>query len=503
MGQNFQDRAIQPEKLSKEEYQERVKKLRYRMVSIQNLIRKSKVPVLILFAGVDGAGKHETVDLLSEWMDPRWLRTRAYGEPTEEEKLRPKMWKYWRDLPGEGEIGLFLSAWTSKPLLDRVRGVIDAKEFDNELDKIDAFEKTLVENGCLILKFWMHLDQDKQKERLVKLSSNELLSWQIKASDWENVHLYQKFMSAADKIVSRKGASPWTVIDGSKEKFRSIAVAEEILKGIQDRLDSDAKKAKSSAGKSEVMPQSKPSKSNGRLSKIDLSLKAPKDVYKHELKRLQSKLYHLQMEAHKKNISTVLMFEGWDAAGKGGAIRRVTKAIDARQYEVTPIAAPTQEELEHHYLWRFWRQLPRGGRMSIFDRSWYGRVLVERVEGFAKDPEWKRAYQEINDFEKELIDDGVVLCKFWLHISKDEQLRRFEERKNIPYKAWKLNDEDWRNREKWDQYVKAVEEMFQKTDSPEAPWTIIPGNDKYYARLKVLSTVCQHMEQRLESQWNG
>jgi polyphosphate kinase 2 (PPK2 family) len=234
-----------------------------------------------------------------------------------------------------------------------------------------------------------------------------------------------------------------------------------------------------------------------------LSSIAPKDIYKNELKRLQSKLYLLQQEAHKRKISTVIMFEGWDAAGKGGAIRRITKALDARQYEITPIAAPTPEELQHHYLWRFWKHIPRGGRLQIFDRSWYGRVLVERIEGFAKTHEWQRAYDEINDFEKELTDHGTVLCKFWIHVSKEEQLRRFEERKNTPYKAWKLNDEDWRNREKWDEYVHAIEDMFSLTQGAKAPWYIIPGNDKYYSRLKVLSSVCQSLERRLESQWDS
>jgi AMP-polyphosphate phosphotransferase len=489
-------KALRPKKLDKDDYQKRSTELRYRMVELQNRIRGSKIPVVILFAGVDGAGKHETVDLMNEWMDPRWLKTRAYGEYTEEERLRPPMWRYWRDLPAGGEIGLFLSAWTSRPLLDRVKGLSTEKQFEDQLETIRAFEKTLCDNGYLVMKFWMHLDQDHQKDRLVKLSSDELRAWQIKSSDWENLQLYERFMESADAIVAKTDGVPWKVIDGSFEKSRSLFVAEEFVKGLEARLKKEEQKKTLEKSTKSIVPHGK------RLADVNLSQKVSKDIYKTEMKRLQSKLFNLQQEAYRRNIPSVLVFEGWDAAGKGGAIRRLTKALDARQYEVTPIAAPTQEELNHHYLWRFWKHLPRGGRVAIFDRSWYGRVLVERVEGFADKASWHRAFEEIKVFEKELTDYGAVVCKFWLHISKEEQLERFEDRAKVAYKAWKLCDDDWRNRDQWESYLDAAEDMFGLTETKNAPWSIIPANQKQFARLKVISTLCKALESRLESEWD-
>ena len=482
---------LNPLKLAKSEVLERTTELRYRLVELQNSARRLKIPVVILFAGVDGAGKHETVNLMNEWMDPRWIKTRAYGETTEEERLRPPMWRYWRDLPRAGEIVFFLSAWNSKLHLERVRGELSEKEFEQQLEKISFFEKNLADNGYLILKFWMHLDQAKQKERLIKLSKDELRSWQIKATDWDNVELYKRFTKAADFLMKKTSGLPWNVVDGANEKARSLCVAEKIVKALEERIQTvEQQKAGEKSTKS-LVPK------GHRFAAVDLEAKVSKDVYKTEILRLHAKLSKLQAEAQTLNIPTVIAFEGWDAAGKGGAIRRLTTSLDARQYEVIPIAAPSPEELDHHYLWRFWKNLPRGGRIAIFDRSWYGRVLVERVEGFADKATWHRAFQEINGFEKELADYGTVLCKFWLHISKDEQLKRFEERASVPYKSWKLCDDDWRNREKWDLYVDAAEDMFALTETTQAPWHIIPANQKQWARLQVMSTVCEALEQRL------
>ena len=482
---------LSPLKLTKSEALERTTELRYRLVELQNSARRLKIPVIILFAGVDGAGKHETVNLLNDWMDPRGIKTRSYAELTEEERLRPPMWRYWRDLPRAGEIVFFVSAWNSKLHLERVRGELSEKEFEKELEKISLFEKNLADNGYLILKFWMHLDQAKQKERLVKLSKDELRSWQIKKTDWENVELYKHFTKAADLLIKKTNAIPWNVVDGSIEKMRSLCVAEKIVNSLEERIQRvEQQKAGEKCTKSLV-------NKGHRFAAVDLEAKISKDIYKKEILRLHGKLSKLQAQAKILNIPTVIAFEGWDASGKGGAIRRVTTSLDAREYDVIPIAAPTREELDHHYLWRFWKNLPRGGRIAIFDRSWYGRVLVERVEGFADKAAWHRAFQEINSFEKELVDYGTVLCKFWLHISKDEQLQRFNERASVPYKAWKLCDDDWRNREKWDLYVDAAEDMFALTETAHAPWHIIPANQKQLARMQVMSIVCEALEKRL------
>jgi polyphosphate kinase 2 (PPK2 family) len=227
------------------------------------------------------------------------------------------------------------------------------------------------------------------------------------------------------------------------------------------------------------------------LSSLDMSQAVSKKAFATDLEKYQGRLNLLQRKAEQKGVSTILVFEGLDAAGKGGAIRRVTGALDARSYQVIPIAAPTDEERAHHYLWRFWRQLSRAGRLTIFDRSWYGRVLVERVEGFATEREWRRAYSEITEFEEQLVDHGIVLMKYWVHISQDEQLRRFKAREKARYKRWKLTDEDWRNRAKWADYERAVNDMVERTSTRLAPWTLVEGNDKYFARLKVLKTACR------------
>ncbi len=227
------------------------------------------------------------------------------------------------------------------------------------------------------------------------------------------------------------------------------------------------------------------------LQRIDMNKVVDKVAYDQQLEPLQEQLQALGHDLYECRRTTVIVFEGWDAAGKGGAIRRLTQEVDARGYEVYPIAAPAGEDKTHHYLWRFWRRLkpPEEKQIQIFDRSWYGRVLVERVEGFCGEPEWKRAYREINEFERQMVDSGMILIKFWLHTTQDEQLRRFEERQNTPAKSWKLTDEDWRNREKWPLYEAAVTDMLMKTSTIHAPWTVVEANDKYYARLKVLRTV--------------
>ena len=229
------------------------------------------------------------------------------------------------------------------------------------------------------------------------------------------------------------------------------------------------------------------------LERLNLDLKLPREEYNHKLKLLQAELHELAFQVYVQKLPVVVVFEGMDASGKGGAIKRLTEKIDPRGYVVWPIAAPGGDDKERHYLYRFWRRLPEQGQIAIFDRSWYGRVLVERLEGFCSEEAWKRAYSEINQFERQLTDFGTVILKFWLHISKDEQLQRFREREQTNYKSWKITDEDWRNRGKWEDYMLATEEMLLKTSTPTASWTLVEANDKYYSRIKVLSTVAEKL----------
>ena len=509
------------QKVPKSEFNEREPVLRQALLEVQANLRVSgSFPVIILFAGVDGGGKGDTVNLLNEWMDPRWLVTRAYDTPSDEERDRPEYWRFWRDLPPTGHVGLFLSSWYSQPLLRRVYDKDDVATFDDRLDRIMAFEKALADDGALILKFWMHLSRDAQKRRLKKLEKDKLTSWRVTEQDWEHWQIYDRFEEAAERTIMRTstGTAPWTIVEGVDPCFRSLTVGEIIRDEIAKHLEAARKKAlleaelaaevKSVVEEPQVtgevvagldVPPVFPMRGTTVLSSLDMSLHLSKPDYKKKLKECQARLNQLHRKALKKKISTIMMFEGPDAAGKGGAIRRVTAALDARHYQVLPIAAPTDEERAHHYLWRFWRHLSRAGRINIFDRSWYGRVLVERVEGFASEDEWKRAFAEINEFEEQLTDHGILLLKYWVHISKDEQLARFKAREETPHKRWKLTEEDWRNREKWDDYEWAVNDIVEHTSTHSAPWVLVEGNDKRFSRIKVITTFCDRLEAMLES----
>jgi len=495
--------------IPKSEFKQKEPVLRRELLEVQQRLLKLKhCPVIIVFAGVNGAGKGHTVNLLNAWMDPRWLVTRAYDKPSDEEKERPEYWRFWRDLPPKGKIGLFLSSWYSRPVLDRVHKRIDESEFNNLLERIINFEKALTDDGALILKFWMHLSKKGQKKRFKDLEKNELTSWRVDEIDWDNWRLYDRFQDAAERVIMRTstGTSPWCIVEGADENFRSLTVATIIRDEITKHLD----KLEAAAATNHPVITTSTSENNTAsntlenlkrstvLDVMDMSLRLTKSEYRKELQTWQARLNQLQRTALKKKLSTILVFEGPDASGKGGAIRRVTAALDARHYQVLPIAAPTDEEQAHHYLWRFWRYLARSGRMTIFDRSWYGRVLVERIEDFATEDEWRRAYAEINAFEEMLVDSGILLMKYWIHVTKDEQLRRFKEREKIPHKQWKLTDEDWRNRERWEDYEHAVNDIVERTSTRAAPWTLIEGNDKRFARIKVIRSLCNCMEDALK-----
>jgi len=502
--------------ISKTDYNKSVPTLRTELLAVQQRLRQANSPVVVMFGGVDIAWKGETINRMNEWMDPRWLRTNTYDEPSDEEGERPHFWRYWRDLPPKGQIGLFARAWYSQAILNRVLGNTDDVQLDKELERVATFEKELADDGGLVLKFWMHLSRDGQVERFKEFEQDPLTAWRVSKNDWTNLERYDEFIAAAERTIARTstGEAPWQIVEGFDQRYCELTVGTAIRDSVQKHLEGTEYKTKMRA---ELAAQRKASakKSNGKgasdkgktspsvatgvtiLDQLDMSESLGKKDYREQLAKYQAKLNGLQRDALEKKVSTIGVFEGWDAGGKGGAIRRITAALDARNYRVIPVAAPTDEENAHHYLWRFWRHLSRDGRTTLYDRSWYGRVLVERVEGFAREAEWRRAYAEINDFEEQLVTHGVVLLKFWLHITADEQLARFKEREKIPYKRWKLTDEDWRNREKWDLYEDAVNDMVERTSTAGAPWTLVEGNDKRYARVKVLKTFCDRLEEAL------
>jgi polyphosphate:AMP phosphotransferase len=483
-------------KVDKKTFENEVPQLREQLLAVQyEVLQKASFPVIVLVGGVDGAGKGETVNLLNEWMDPRHIHTHAMGEPTDEERERPPMWRFWRELPPKGKMGIFFGSWYTEPIVQRACRLIKVAQFDQGLEEIVRFERMLAAEGALIVKFWLHLSKDRQKKRLQALEKDPKTRWRVTKLDWERFAMVERFRKVSEHALreTSRAEAPWTIIEGTDHRYRSLAVARTLLAAMQERLATAPGKA---APAPRVTISSPDNLDLIRALDLTQTIKSKKQ-YDKELEGLQGRLNRLSREKEFKNRAVVAVFEGADAAGKGGSIRRVTRALDARVVRVIPIAAPTEEERAQPYLWRFWRPLPRLGRVAIFDRSWYGRVLVERVEGFCSEKDWRRAYSEIYDFEEQLSNAGTVVIKFWLAISKEEQLKRFKEREGTSFKKFKIGAEDWRNREKWDQYEEAICEMVDRTSTQIAPWTLVESNDKDFARLKVLRTFCERIEAAL------
>ena len=495
------------QKVTREDFDRVADKLRLQLLSLQNELRSADFPVLLMFAGPAIAGKTEALNMINEWLDPRWTVTRAYGPPSDEERERPEYWRYWRDLPPKGQIGLFLGSWYHQPVQDFVYKKSDLATFKSALARIAAFERMLADDGALILKVWLHLDQRTQRKRMKEIEKDRSQSWRIGKQDWEHFKHNKEFEGANEIAIQRTDTSQarWIVLDASNERYRALSILTTIRDALASQLKTRRARAKEIARAARTIKATKASPVAGKegrvfstkgaltkdgetrtatvtndgalrpvsiLDNLDMRLTLSDEQYKAALLERRAELGELCRKLHFSGQSALVLFEGTDAAGKGGAIRRLTAAMDARDYRVIPIAAPTDEERAQHYLWRFWRHLPRAGRMTLFDRTWYGRVLVERVEGFAQTSEWQRSYSEINEFEEQLADRGVILVKFWLHVTKEEQARRFKEREKIAYKAWKLTDEDWRNRAKWDDYLTAVHEMVERTSTQAAHWTL-------------------------------
>jgi polyphosphate:AMP phosphotransferase len=480
-------------RIDKNAYQQELSTLRTSLLDIQFKLKQSAAfPVKVIISGPDGSGKGETINTLYEWMDPRDLSTLAFSMPSDEERERPDMWRFWRALPPRGRIGIFAGSWYSSPIQRRVEtGLLEAN-LELKTLQINRFEEMLANEGALILKFWFHLSKEAQKRRLKSLAADPRTSWKVSQWNWDRLKTYDKLQHAAGHVLSLTNTpwAPWNIIEAEDDRYRSLATARILLDAISTRM------AETTRSVSPVIKAHKP-----RLDRRDVISELKLDrkpmsvrAYETELAHWQGKLAELSRDPRMRQCALICAFEGVDAAGKGGAIRRVTAALDARQYQIIPVAVPSDEERAQPYLWRFWRHIPRLGRITIFDRTWYGRVLVERVEKFCSEEDWRRAYSEINDFEQQLVDGGAVLVKFWLQISREEQLRRFKEREKVAFKRFKITEEDWRNREKWDAYHDAVCDMVDQTSTAHAPWTLVEANDKRHARIKVLKTICSQLE---------
>lgn len=484
-------------KVSKSDYVGRLPALREQLLQAQSDLRGTDIPVIVLFAGVEGAGRGELVNRLAQWLDMRDVEVHAFDRVSDEERSRPEFWRYWRTLPARGRISIYLNSWYTDAILDRALDGSKRAYFERRLHRIAQFERMLAEDGALILKFWLHLTKKEQARRLKKLAGDERTRWRVTKARLRTHEAYEAVASAAETAIRLTDTrlAPWLLVEAMSARYRDLTVARTLAEGLRHRLDQPLGVVPSPLPPVESIPPLPGTTTV--LDHIDLEASVDPLTYREALEREQERVAELTRLAYNEGISTVLVFEGWDAAGKGGAIRRVSAAIDARYTRTVSTSAPTPEEKAQHYLWRFWRDVPRPGHVAIYDRSWYGRVLVERVEGYAQDHEWMRAYAEINQFEEQLVDHGLLLVKWFLHISPEQQLVRFEERKSIPYKRHKITEEDWRNREKRPDYERAINEMVARTSTSHAPWILVSGEDKRHARLTVLKTLRQRLEARL------
>jgi polyphosphate:AMP phosphotransferase len=483
-------------KVSREDYEAALPKLRADLLEAQFALRETRHPLLVVISGVEGAGKSELVNTLSQWLDIRGMEFHTFGRSTDDERMRPPWWRFWISLPPRGRGAFYLGSWYTTPILSRVLEGTDPSAFEATLTEIRLFERMLALDGAIILKFWLHLSKKDQRRRLEKLEADKATRWRVTKEDWRHHEAYDAFVRASETALRQTdtGEAPWYLVEAKNARYRDLTVGQTILDVVQARLQSAAP-APASRPAQPALPL--PGAAVTILDRVDLASRMEDEAYEAELRALSETLGRLGRDAYRAQRSAVIVFEGWDAAGKGGAIRRLTAALDARSIQVISVAAPTDEERGRHYLWRFWRHIPRSGHITIYDRSWYGRVLVERVEGFARPEEWGRSFAEINDFEEHLVAHGIVLVKLFLHISPEEQLARFKERETVAYKRHKITEEDWRNREKWPAYETAVNEMVARTSTAHAPWNIIPGNDKRFARVEVLRTVAGALRRAL------
>jgi AMP-polyphosphate phosphotransferase len=484
--------------ISKKDYKDRLPALRAELLQTQFALQKAGIPVLIIVAGAEGAGKGEVVNRLNSWMDTRFIETSVFTKESDEEASRPFFWRFWRKLPRGGQVGVFFGSWYTRPITRHVFDEMTADRFNAKMNRIRTLEQMLVDGGMVIVKCWLHVSEKEQRRRFKALEEDERTRWRVSDTDWRYHDHYDTFLKVSSNAIRHTdtASSRWHIIDASQDRYRDIAFMETLLHQLKTALQRN--------GSQQSMPVPTPielpeiARPNNILDRVELSPVVPPKEYKKTYKDLILEIEYLAWQCHQRQISSVFVFEGWDAAGKGGVIRRLIPALDAKIYRVIQISAPTSIEKANHYLWRFWLDIPRDGRVTIYDRSWYGRVLVERVEGFATREEWSRSYHEINEFEQQLIDHGTIVNKFWLHISDKEQLSRFESRQKIEYKKHKITDEDWRNREKREAYKVAVHDMVARTSTEYAPWHIVSAENKNHARIRVLSIIRDAMKTAME-----
>ena len=496
-------------KMEKDEYKARMEQMAPRLSKLQRECKELGIPVMIVFEGFGAAGKGVQISKLISALDPRGFSVYAIDGESKDEQLRPFLWRFWTKTPEKGRIAIFDRSWYRRVLVDRFDGVTTSRELGYAYEEINSFERQLTDGGYVIIKLFLAIDKKEQKKRFKKLMESKSSAWRVTDADLKRNKEYDAYKEMNDEMLQKTDTdyAPWHIIEATDKEFATVKIYSAVIAAMEQKIQEvkQKKEAKATAAKKKTVVAEKPEGEDSvlrtsSLNSVDMSLRYSKEEYKEKLDKLQNRIQELHGELYRKRIPVILGFEGWDAGGKGGAIKRLTEKMDPRGYQVNPTAAPNDIERAHHYLWRFWNNVPKKGHIAIFDRTWYGRVMVERIEGFCSKEEWSRAYKEINDMEANWVHSGAVVLKFWLQIDKDEQERRFRERMENPEKQWKITDEDWRNREKWDQYEQAVDDMLVHTSTTYAPWIIVEGNNKYYARIKVLESVIDAIEKRLKEE---
>jgi AMP-polyphosphate phosphotransferase len=459
-----------------------------RLGALQRTLRDRKVPVLIVIEGWNASGITMSTQAIVQALDPRGFTLHAIDRPTEEEREHPFLWRFWTRAPPRARIALFARSWYTRALSEEMQKPAWKKSLSGKIQSINTFERQLADDGTVIVKLFLHIGQEEQRNRLEERERNPLTAWLVTPSIWHVHRHYDESLPVIDHFIEETDTeyAPWNVIGATDRKYTILRVYSVLLKALE-RAAERAPEGKTKKAKSKET--ARPKKGSIRRSPAPEEART-KEEYQEELSSLQIEMLELNYLLFKRKIPLILLYEGWDAAGKGGNIIRTSRYMNPLGYDVFSVAAPDPGEKEHHYLWRFIRQFPRAGHIAIYDRSWYGRVLVERVEGFCSEAEWQRAYREINEMEEEYVtSSGGAIIKFWLEISREEQLRRFNQRAGDPLKIHKITEEDWRNREKWDAYEVAIDEMLDRTNTPLVPWTVVESDDKWYARVKTLKTI--------------
>jgi polyphosphate:AMP phosphotransferase len=501
--------------LKKSEYRELLPKLRDQLRDLQRAVREAGIPVVVVLEGWDASGKGDSIGHLLYPLDPRGFKVHTTEAPNAEERHRPFLARFWVRMPAAGDFALFDRSWYRRLLEDRLEEKLKPAEVARAAAEIREFERQLTEEGFVLVKLWLHISRKEQKRRLRRIQADPYERWRATQKEWRRRPGYKSYARAAEEMFEATSTAnaPWTLVEATDPQYRRVKVFRSVIAALRTPLALEkARRPRPSTGTASAagtQASAAPPKTarvvrvrrpvSGVLARVDLSRKLSRSAYEKQLDPLQERLRELGLMCYRERLPVVIVYEGWDAAGKGGNIKRLTQELDPRGYDVLPIGAPDATEKAHHYLWRFWRQLPKAGHIGIFDRSWYGRVLVERVEGFATKVEWKRAYEEINDFERQLAEFGSVVVKFWLHLSPEEQLRRFEARRKQTWKRYKLGPEDWRNRARWNDYRDAVVEMLERTSTTYAPWTVVEAEDKLWARIRALTVVVKALEKKLKA----